>query len=91
MNELLKTKKEKDKAETESKEIKKELKEVPEIILILVSKENDKNLYVSRIKQESETRVISKFKGLNYKFFKKYQTYNSDKLYFAKQNINLTV
>ena len=91
MNELLKTKKEKDKAETESKEIKKELKEVPEIILILVSKENDKNLYVSRIKQESESRVINKFKGLNYKFFKKYQTYNSDKLYFAKQNINLAV
>ena len=77
MNELLKTKKEKDKAETESKEIKKELKEVPEIILILVSKENDKNLYISRIKQESESKVISKFKKLNYKFFKKYQTYNS--------------
>ena len=77
MNELLKTKKEKDKAETESKEIKKELKEVPEIILILVSKENNKNLYISRIKQESESRVINKFKGLNYKFFKKYQTYNS--------------
>ena len=77
MNELFKTKKEKDKAETEAKEIKSELKGIPEIILIFISEENDKQLYISRIKKDTESRVIKKLKALKYKVFNKYQTYNS--------------
>ena len=90
-NKLLKSEKDKDKAETEAKEIKKELKGIPEIILIFISEEDNKQLYISRIKKDTESRVIKKLKALNYKVFNKYQTYNSDKLYFAKQNINLAV
>ena len=77
MNELFKTKKEKDKAETETKEIKSELKGIPEIILIFISEENDKQLYISRIKKDTESRVIKRLKALKYKVFNKYQTYNS--------------
>ena len=77
MNELFKTKKEKDKAETEAKEIKSELKGIPEIILIFISEENDKQLYISRIKKDTESRVIKRLKDLKYKVYNKYQTYNS--------------
>ena len=77
MNELFKTKKEKDKAETETKEIKSELKGIPEIILIFISEEDEKRLYISRIKKDTESRVIKKLKDLKFKVFNKYQTYNS--------------
>ena len=83
--------KEKFKVETENQEIKSELKGIPEIILIFISEENNKQLYISRIKKDTESKVIKKLKALKYKVFNKYQTYNSDKLYFAKQNINLAV
>ena len=79
------------KVETENKEIKKELKEIPEIILIFISEEDNKQLYISRIKKDTESRVIKKLEDLKFKVYNKYQTYNSDKLYFAKQNINLAV
>ena len=76
-NKLLKSEKEKDKVETEAKEIKKELKEIPEIILIFISEKDDKQLYISRIKKDTESRVIKKLKALKYKVYNKYQTYNS--------------
>ena len=65
------------KVEAENKEIKKELKEIPEIILIFISEEDDKQLYISRIKKDTESRVIKKLKDLKYKVYNKYQTYNS--------------
>ena len=65
------------KVETENKEIKSELKSIPEIILIFISEENEKQLYISRIKKDTESRVIKKLKDLKYKVFNKYQTYNS--------------
>ena len=65
------------KVETENKEIKNELKSIPEIILIFISEEDDKQLYISRIKKDTESRVIKKLKDLKYKVFNKYQTYNS--------------
>ena len=65
------------KVETENKEIKSELKSIPEIILIFISEKNDKQLYISRIKKDTESRVIKKLKDLKYKVFNKYQTYNS--------------
>ena len=65
------------KVETENKEIKKELKEIPEIILIFISEENEKQLYISRIKKDTESRVIKRLRDLKYKVFNKYQTYNS--------------
>ena len=77
INKLSKMEKEKDKAETEAKEIKSELKGIPEIILIFISEENDKQLYISRIKKDTESRVIKRLKDLKYKVFNKYQTYNS--------------
>ena len=77
MNELFKTKKEKDKAETETKEIKSELKGIPEIILIFISEDDNNQLYISRIKKDTESKVIKKLKALKYKVFNKYQTYNS--------------
>ena len=83
--------KEKFKVETENKEIKNELKNIPEILLIFISEEDNNQLYISRIKKDTESKVIKKLKTLKYKVFNKYQTYNSDKLYFAKQNINLAV
>ena len=49
----------------------------PEIILIFISEENDKQLYISRIKKDTESRVIKRLKDLKYKVFNKYQTYNS--------------
>ena len=49
----------------------------PEIILIFISEENEKQLYISRIKKDTESRVIKKLKALKYKVFNKYQTYNS--------------
>ena len=76
-NKLLKSEKDKDKAETEAKEIKKELKGIPEIILIFISEENNKQLYISRIKKDTKSRVIKKLKALKYKVYNKYQTYNS--------------
>ena len=69
--------KDKFKVETENKEIKSELKNIPEIILIFISEENEKQLYISRIKKDTESRVIKKLKDLKYKVFNKYQTYNS--------------
>ena len=69
--------KEKFKVETENKEIKSELKGIPEIILIFISEKNDKQLYISRIKKDTESRVIKRLKDLKYKVFNKYQTYNS--------------
>ena len=69
--------KEKFKVETENKEIKKELKEIPEILLIFVSEEDNNQLYISRIKKDTESKVIKKLKALKYKVFNKYQTYNS--------------
>ena len=69
--------KEKFKIETENKEIKSELKGIPEIILIFISEEDNKQLYISRIKKDTESRVIKKLKDLKYKVFNKYQTYNS--------------
>ena len=69
--------KKKFKVETENKEIKKELKEIPEIILIFISEENEKQLYISRIKKDTESRVIKKLKDLKFKVYNKYQTYNS--------------
>ena len=77
INKLSKMEKEKDKAETETKEIKKELKGIPEIILIFISEEDNKQLYISRIKKDTESRVIKRLKDLKYKVFNKYQTYNS--------------
>ena len=76
-NKLLKSEKDKDKAETETREIKKELKGIPEIILIFISEEDNKKLYISRIKKDTESRVIKKLKALKYKVYNKYQTYNS--------------
>ena len=69
--------KEKFKVETENQEIKSELKDIPEIILIFISEEDNKQLYISRIKKDTESRVIKKLKDLKYKVFNKYQTYNS--------------
>ena len=69
--------KEKFKVETENQEIKSELKGIPEIILIFISEEDNKQLYISRIKKDTESRVIKKLKDLKYKVFNKYQTYNS--------------
>ena len=69
--------KDKFKVETENKEIKSELKNIPEIILIFISEKDDKQLYISRIKKDTESRVIKKLKDLKYKVFNKYQTYNS--------------
>ena len=69
--------KDKFKVETENKEIKSELKNIPEIILIFISEKDDKQLYISRIKKDTESRVIKRLKDLKYKFFNKYQTYNS--------------
>ena len=77
INKLSKMEKEKDRAETEAKEIKSELKGIPEIILIFISEEDNKQLYISRIKKDTESRVIKKLKDLKYKVFNKYQTYNS--------------
>ena len=65
------------KVETENKEIKSELKNIPEIILIFISEENEKQLYISRIKKDTESRVIKRLKALKYKVYNKYQTYNS--------------
>ena len=65
------------KVETENKEIKNELKSIPEIILIFISEEDDKQLYISRIKKDTESRVIKKLKDLKFKVYNKYQTYNS--------------
>ena len=69
--------KDKFKVETENKEIKSELKNIPEIILIFIFEKNDKQLYISRIKKDTESRVIKRLKDLKYKVFNKYQTYNS--------------
>ena len=69
--------KDKFKVETENKEIKSELKNIPEIILIFISEKDDKQLYISRIKKDTESRVIKRLKDLKYKVFNKYQTYNS--------------
>ena len=49
----------------------------PEIILIFISEEDNKQLYISRIKKDTESRVIKKLKALKYKVYNKYQTYNS--------------
>ena len=49
----------------------------PEILLILISEEDNKKLYISRIKKYTESRVIKKLKALKYKVYNKYQTYNS--------------
>ena len=49
----------------------------PEIILIFISEENEKQLYISRIKKDTESRVIKRLKALKYKVYNKYQTYNS--------------
>ena len=68
-NKLLKS--EKDKAETETKEIKKELKNIPEILLVLISEEDNKKLYISRIKKDTESKVIKRLKKLKYKVFNK--------------------
>ena len=69
--------KDKFKVETENKEIKSELKGIPEIILIFISEKDDKQLYISRIKKDTESRVIKRLKALKYKVYNKYQTYNS--------------
>jgi hypothetical protein len=77
MNKLLKTEEERESAKTETKEIKKELKDIPEIILVLVSEDDNKKLYISRINKKQETKVLQKFKNLKFKFLNKFQTYNS--------------
>ena len=86
-----KLEKEKNEAEKETQEINKELKGVPELIIISVSKHNDKKLYINRINEKYESLFVKRLKEKKYKIFNKFQTYNSGKLYFAKQNINLAV
>lgn len=72
-----KLEKEKNEAEKETQEINKELKGVPELIIISVSKHNDKKLYINRINEKYESLFVKRLKEKKYKIFNKFQTYNS--------------
>ena len=72
-----KLEKEKNEAKKETREINKELKGVPELIIISVSKHNDKKLYINRINEKYESLFVKRLKEKKYKIFNKFQTYNS--------------
>ena len=72
-----KLEKEKNESKKETQKINNELNQVPELIIISVSKHNNKKLYINRINEKYESLFIKKLKEKKYKIFNKFQTYNS--------------
>ena len=77
LNKLSKLEKDKEKTNLDIKTVKDKLDNVPEILLIAVSEDNNNLLYVSRINLKDENKIIKKLKNFKYKIISKIQTYNS--------------